>query len=72
MADVAARVAAVIMIPWNGRSRCMESVIATRGTGDHDALEWVITMPWNDCSRWCGARNPESKVRKRHLQAAHH
>jgi hypothetical protein len=39
---------AVFTIPWNGRSRCVESVITTRGTGDHDAMEWVITMPWND------------------------
>jgi hypothetical protein len=41
-------VAAVITCPWNGRSRWLESVITTRGTGDHDVLESVITMPWND------------------------
>jgi len=38
-------VAAMLTTLGNGRSRCVESVITTRGTGDHDALEWVITMP---------------------------
>ena len=54
---------AVFTIPWNGRSRCVESVITTRGTGDHDALEWVITMPWNSCSRWRGARRIDGLAR---------
>jgi hypothetical protein len=29
----------VITMPWNGRSRC-------RGTGDHDAPIWPITIAW--------------------------
>jgi hypothetical protein len=30
----------------DGRHRPLQ-VITIPGTGDHDALEWVITMPWN-------------------------
>lgn len=34
----------------------MADVVARRRGGDHDPVERVITMPWNDCSRWRGAR----------------
>ena len=29
-----------------------------RGIGDHDAVEQVIMMRWNGCSRWRSARSP--------------